>query len=791
MENKNYVETTPFKIGILTFQGVNNYGAVLQAYALQKVLQDAGYDNEIVNYQRDNLADILCWLKNKTKAFFSNKPDRQLYTFLELFKMVFWGEGNTRDIAKPFARFRERMVLSDPVGPKTVGNLNGKYDLFISGSDQVWNCGRVNLEPTYLLDFVDDPDKKGSYAASFGIREIPEKYRETYKRLLGDYRFLSVREEQGAKIIEELVQRSAEVVLDPTMLLASDQWLEVGKKTLDKGYILVYQLEYSDTLMHFARLLSQKENLPLKFVKKPKKGAKAEEICPHTSPEEWIGLFAGADYVITNSFHGTVFSILFHKKFFTEITKERIRGSMSSRLENLLNFCGLTDRLLGEGSIEKSHSPIDYEAVDEKLRGKREASLRYLFQMVEQRKEEKKVQVYRQKEDCCGCTACQEACPAGAIQMKLDAEGFFYPWVDPKKCISCGLCKKICPMKKEPPQKAVQEIYALKAEDPSVRKESTSGGAFTAISDAVLRQGGVVFGAVFDERFSVVHQMAETPQIRDKMRGSKCTQSSLEKVYPQVKQLLEEGRMVLFTGTPCQNAGLKSFLGKEYEKLYLCDIACHGVPSPQIWKEYLQMISEEKGKIQTVNFRDKTKGWHRFSLRMDCEQGGLLQDMKQNPFYILFFDHYNLRPSCHRCPYARKERITDLTLADFWGIEEAMPQFDDDTGVSLVLCGTEKGKRLLDQTQGVQLFASDWDACYQPIFEKPWPKNPRRGTFWKYCRDKGFSAGIVRFGKLSAAQKIVKYIMVPAAKKLGLYQFAVKTVTNMQLGKRETKKGSQ
>ena len=175
-------------------------------------------------------------------------------------------------------------------------------------------------------------------------------------------------------------------------------------------------------------------------------------------------------------------------------------------------------------------------------------------------------------------------------------------------------------MKKEPPQKAVQEIYALKAEDPSVRKESTSGGAFTAISDAVLRQGGVVFGAVFDERFSVVHQMAETPQIRDKMRGSKYTQSSLEKVYPQVKQLLEEGRMVLFTGTPCQNAGLKSFLGKEYEKLYLCDIACHGVPSPQIWKEYLQMISEEKGKIQTVNFRDKTKGWHRASLRMDCEQ---------------------------------------------------------------------------------------------------------------------------------------------------------------------------
>ncbi|MDD3192689.1 MAG: polysaccharide pyruvyl transferase family protein [Oscillospiraceae bacterium] len=788
MGNQKEAGVETFKIGTLTFQGVNNYGAVLQAYALQTVLRTAGYDSEIVNYHRDNVADLLCWFKNKTRGLLRGKPDRQLYTVLELCNMVFWGEGNTKDIAEPFRKFREKMVLSEPVGPKTVRKLNGRYDLFLSGSDQVWNCGRVNLEPTYLLDFVDDPDKKGSYAASFGLREIPEKYRETYQRLLQDYRFLSVREEQGAQIIRDLVQKQAEVVLDPTMLLSASQWLSMSKKPLDGQYILVYQLEYSDSLMRFARLLSEKEKLPLRFIKKPKKGAKAGEVCPHTSPEEWVGLFAGAEYVLTNSFHGTVFSILFHKPFFTEIAKERIRGAMASRLENLLSFCGLTDRLLDETSIEKSRAAIDYTTVEEILQRKREASLHYLFQMVEQRKREKAVQVFERKEDCCGCTACKEACPVGAISMKEDAEGFSYPWVDPDKCVSCGLCRRICPMKQEKEIKPVQAIYGMKADDLSVRQSSTSGGAFTAISDAILRQGGVVFGAAFDEQFGVVHRLATTAQERDEMRGSKYTQSAMNRIYPQVKQQLEEGKPVLFTGTPCQNAGLKRFLGREYDRLYLCDIACHGVPSPKIWREYLEMIRREKGRVESVNFRDKTYGWHRASLRIDCEKGRHLRDMKKDPFYILFFDHYDLRPSCHQCPYASKERGTDLTLADFWGIEEAMPQMDDDTGVSLILCGTPKGQALLAQAQGLQLAASGWDACYQPIFEKPSPAAPGRNAFWKYHQNHGAFAAISRFGKLTAVQKGVKYVMVPVAKKLGLYQLAVKTVTRMQSGKKETQK---
>ncbi len=776
MESSKGLEQASFRIGTITFHGVNNYGAVLQAYALQKVLRDQGYENEIIDYHRDNLADLLCWLKTKTKAFFSGKPDRQLYTFPELCNMVLWGEGNTKDIAEPFRKFREKLVLSEPVGPKTVGKYNSRYDLFLSGSDQVWNCGRVNLEPSYLLDFVDDPAKKGSYAASFGIREIPEKYRATYQRLLQDYRFLSVREEQGANIIQDLVHRQAQVVLDPTMLLTADQWAQISKSPAERGYILLYQLEYSQTLMDFARQLEKTLGLPLKFIKKPRKGAKAQELCPHTSPEEWIGLFAHADYVVTNSFHGTVFSILFHKKFFAEIAKERIRGAMASRLENLLSLCGLTDRLLDGHSLEKALLPMDYAPVDKILQEKREDSLHYLFQMVEQRKAEKQVQVYEEKKDCCGCTACAEACPVGAIQMRQDAEGFSYPWVDPQKCISCGLCRRICPMKQEQQKKKVQAIYAMKAEDPSIRQNSTSGGAFTTLSDVVLRQGGVVFGAVFDGRFEVMHQMAQTPQERDAMRGSKYTQSNLEGIFPQVKQLLEAGRPVLFTGTPCQNAGLKSFLGKEYENLYLCDIACHGVPSPAVWREYLEMVAREKGPVQAVNFRDKTHGWHRASLRIDCEKGSLLQDMKQNPYYILFFDHYDLRPCCHHCPYASQERVTDLTLADFWGIEEAIPQMDDDTGVSLILCGTEKGQRLLDQAQGLQLEKSNWQACYQPIFEKPSAKNPGRNSFWKSCRDFGYAAGIQRFGRLSLVQKTIKYVLVPIVKKIGLYQFAVKMV---------------
>lgn len=372
-------------VGTLTFHNVNNYGAVLQAYALQKSIEKMGYNTELINYSRDNIADVICWVKCKVVSLLKGKPDHQLYTVSEFLKMVFFGEGNTRDINESFVNFRRKYLkMSEPITRKNVKTIRDKYDLVITGSDQIWNCGRVNIEPTYMLDFIEDSEKKASYAASFGISTLPDKYVDIYKKLLADYKYLAVREEQGAKIIEELLQRKAEVVVDPTLLLGAEEWNEIAvPPKSEKPYILVYQLEYSERLMQFARNLSKKLNMPLRFIRRPLNAEIEEECCSALGPDEWVGQFGNASYVVTNSFHGTAFSIIFRKTFFVEIAQERIRAAMSSRLEHLLNRLSLNKQFITSEEVAEEILAIDYTDTEIILNEWRENSVKYLRTVLE------------------------------------------------------------------------------------------------------------------------------------------------------------------------------------------------------------------------------------------------------------------------------------------------------------------------------------------------------------------------------------------------------------------------
>lgn len=374
------------KIATITFHNVNNYGALLQAYALQQTILNMGYDTELIDYTRQNLKDVLVWFGNKSKCFLKGKPDKQLYSIKEFLDMVFAGEGNTKEIAPAFNSFRKnKLKLSSPANRNNVGKLAENYDLVITGSDQVWNCGRVNIEPTYMLDFVNESRKKGSYAASFGISEIPEKYKHIYKNLLSDFSYLSVRENKGAEIIKDLIDREAKVVLDPTFLLNKEQWEKLPDKKIDNSqkYILVYQLEYSKNLMSFARKLSKEIGLPLKFIRKPVKENIEEDYCVGLGPDGWVEQFLNAEYIVTNSFHGTAFAINFNKNFFTEVSQERIRAAMSSRLINLLNIFDLNDRFIDNGENKNMLSNINYDIVNVKLDELRQQSLDYLKDMID------------------------------------------------------------------------------------------------------------------------------------------------------------------------------------------------------------------------------------------------------------------------------------------------------------------------------------------------------------------------------------------------------------------------
>ena len=294
---------------------------------------------------------------------------------------------------------------------------------------------------------------------------------------------------------------------------------------------------------------------------------------------------------------------------------------------------------------------------------------------------------------CTGCTACAAVCPKNCIAMKSDADGFCHPAIDESSCIGCGLCEKVCPVLNPVALTHTPTAWAAWTGDDDSRMASTSGGVFPELARDVLAKGGAVFGAAYDEHFRVVHICAENAAGLDRLRGAKYAQSDLTGIFAEVKNRLEGGQQVLFSGTPCQVLGLKTYLRKDYANLLTADLVCHSVPSPLAWEKYLQYISGGK-ELSSVNLRCKDTGWsrYRYSNRFDFSDGSHRMDGSGDSLYMkLFVGGYITRPSCESCPAKGYSRVSDLTLGDFWGIWNSHPDLDDDRGVSLVLAQTENG----------------------------------------------------------------------------------------------------
>lgn len=308
------------------------------------------------------------------------------------------------------------------------------------------------------------------------------------------------------------------------------------------------------------------------------------------------------------------------------------------------------------------------------------------------------------KKNCCGCGACEQKCPKQCIAMIEDAEGFFYPSVNKMKCIDCGVCEKVCPVinATEGKQDVVAyAAYAAYANDNNLRMKSSSGGLFTLFAMQILDQDGVVFGAAFDENFMVHHIAIESMEELSKLQGSKYIQSRIENTYREVAQYLKVGRKVLYTGTACQVAGLKKYLGKEYEQLYTIDVLCHGVPSPKVWKRYLDYQEKcHDGVVTRIFFRQKDFGWKTFALKIQFSNLSEYKQIFFDDFFMqMFLANICLRPSCHACKFKELDRPSDITIGDSWGIENYMPDMDDNNGTSVVLIRSSKGQKLFDLCQ--------------------------------------------------------------------------------------------
>lgn len=306
-----------------------------------------------------------------------------------------------------------------------------------------------------------------------------------------------------------------------------------------------------------------------------------------------------------------------------------------------------------------------------------------------------------EKSKCTGCTACVAACPTHCIIMKKDEEGFGYPLVDQKQCIKCGKCDKVCPAKRSV-ESSVVPIFAFGAftKDEKVRKNSSSGGMFYELASQILERGGTVFGAAFDYKMKTVTHISITRQEDlPKLMGSKYLQSDLLDTYSRVKKQLKKGTEILFSGTPCQIYGLRSFLDKEYENLICVSVICHGTPSPRLWERYLEMRKEQLGEtLLDCNFRDKKKGWNHFGLKISSVTGkSKYISAQKDPYMRMFLKNMSLRPSCYRCCAKNNSCRADIVLGDFWGVQYRVPELADDKGTSLVLVFSKKGDELIKQ----------------------------------------------------------------------------------------------
>lgn len=354
-----------------------------------------------------------------------------------------------------------------------------------------------------------------------------------------------------------------------------------------------------------------------------------------------------------------------------------------------------------------------------------------------------------EKQKCCGCTACISVCPQKCISMSADKEGFLYPVVDSGKCVDCCLCEKVCPVLNPVRNESEPLVYAAINNDETVRMQSSSGGMFTLIAESVIDRGGVVFGVCFDREWNVVHDYTETKEELAKFRGSKYVQSNVGNCFTQVKTFLDSGREVLFSGTPCQVAGLKNYLRKPYSNLLTVDLVCHGVPSPYVWRKYLQeTVCRAYGikgdnkytvnpgdYISDISFRAKDNGWKKYSFRILYRDGRIeIRTFSENIYMNVFLSNLSLRPSCYACPTKLGNAQSDITLADFWGVDKMYPSVDDDRGCGLIFIHS-KEKFYFLYKMDCKLLQQQLDCVvkYNPSILYAANEPVNRKFFWSIC----------------------------------------------------------
>lgn len=374
--------------------------------------------------------------------------------------------------------------------------------------------------------------------------------------------------------------------------------------------------------------------------------------------------------------------------------------------------------------------------------------------------------IINHKADCVGCYACYNICPVNAIMMQADEEGFSYPKVDNLRCVKCEKCGTVCPslnlVKKT--SQADPETLAAYCLDEAVLNNSSSGGIFHLLAMKILDAGGIVIGAGFNKNWEVEHKIAENSEELLELQTSKYVQSMIGNTFKVVKNELKTGRLVLFSGTPCQCAGLQKYLGRVYDNLLLIDFICHGVPSPLVWQKYLTLRVKKINEIQSISFRDKNLSWERYLLKISLKNSNkyLADDLEHDLYLKGFLNNLYLRPSCHECKFCQKNRSVDITLADFWGVKDEVPAMYNSRGTSLVFIHSQQGKNIFKSLTNIKMQYINFiqGVKYNPSMIKSVETPVVRKNFWKefYQNSNRLSEVIITYTKPNKKTKLKNFL---------------------------------
>lgn len=729
------------KIGIITFHSAHNYGAVLQVYALKEFLKNRGNEVCVVNYRPKEIDRVYKFVKPTKRTIKGRIKYCIKYGKVMLFNRKVYNK------YYKFEKFlkKELEIQNEYKTLKQLQKSNEKFDILIAGSDQIWNNQLTKgFKPAYFLEFGDKNIVRASYAASTGSFEINQYNKELFRRYLKNFDYLSVREESAKNKIRALTANDIEVVLDPTLLVDKEIFDKIKtKRKYRKHYIFVHFIGKNEELIKLAENVSLKLGLPIVH-NRSTKIFKNELDHFFGGPNEFISIISNADFVLTNSFHATVFSIMYNKKFFV------VPNYGTDRITELLSKLNLNDQIvLDTSEMPDLNFSIDYEQVNSKLETLRKNSVNFLDKVLDGKKNSIVDNYFKTKDkfSCYGCEACKSICPVGAITMKQDNEGFIYPVIDRKKCINCKLCEKTCIYKKNAlfqGQLIEKPVYAAINNNETIRENSTSGGVFTELCKYIIKNNGYVIGVKLNKKNEAIYDVATTLEACFEFQGAKYVRADNNNIYIKIKELLVSKKPVLVSGTPCFIAGLKSYLMHEYKNLYLVEIICHSNSSPKIYHKYLRYLEKENNsKIKTIKFRSKENGgWHNSNIKIIFENNHVMEESVYKNIYVNNFLKGKIsRPSCYNCEFAYLNRVGDITIGDYWGIDKEMKEMDDNKGTSLVIVNTDKGNQLFDHIkENLKINKSDISKCLKNNHDYPIALSEKRYMIMEKINDDIISA---------------------------------------------------